>query len=115
MSDDITWIKNSTEPWKILEEKWKNTIYYRQEEAKDLTISKYMALYPGLKKPTGYHLLCIDFDALYPEAKDNLYKYFGLSKKAIFELANKKCIINRGMQETIMSITNISEEKNQGT
>ncbi|CAH0721225.1 unnamed protein product, partial [Brenthis ino] len=113
VSDDVAWIKSSTEPWKILELKWKNTINFRQEEAKKLTISQYMALYPGLKKPTGYHLLCIDFDALYPDAKDNLYKYFVLSKKAIFELANKKYITNKGMQETIMSITNVLEEQNQ--
>lgn len=38
-----------------------------------------------------------------------------LSEKAIFELANKKYITNKRMQETIMSITNVLEEQNQGT
>lgn len=109
------WIKVSTELWKLLEEKWKNTTKYRREEAQKMSISEYMALYPGLKKPTGYHLLTIDFDNLYPEATDNLCKYFMLSKKAVFELASKKFKSNTGMNETIKTtVDNLTEHKQQG-
>lgn len=77
-----------------------------------MAISEYMALYPGLKKPTGYHLLCIDFDNLYPEATDNLYKYFILSKKAILELASTKFKPNTDMNEMIKTILdNLTEYK----
>lgn len=71
VSEDIAWIKVSSEPWK-LGRKAENTTKYRREEAQKMSISEYMALYPGLKKPTGYHLLGIDFDNLYPEETDNL-------------------------------------------
>lgn len=100
-SEDIEWIKVSTEPWKLLEEKWKNTTKHRQKEAANMTISEYMALYPGLKKPTGYHLLCIDFDNMYPEAKDNMYRYFMLCKKRILDLASTKFKSNASMNEIL--------------
>ncbi|XP_061705731.1 uncharacterized protein LOC133516791 [Cydia pomonella] len=90
VSDDVAWIKASTEPWKLLEQKWKTTTKHRLEETKNMTVTEYMAQYPGLKKPTGFHLLTIDFDTMYPGTSDNLYKYFMLSKQSIFQLASSK-------------------------
>lgn len=80
-----------------------------------MSVFKYMALYPGLKKATGYHLLCIDFDNMYPEATDNLYNNFMLSKQRIMNLASTKFKSNASMNETVKSmIDNLAEQQHQG-
>ncbi|CAG9791625.1 unnamed protein product [Diatraea saccharalis] len=96
---DLEWLRKSSEPWKIAEEKWKNTSKIRLEESKNITVSDYMNEYPVLKKPTGYQLLLIDFETLYPDKSQRLYETFILYRNKILDLAQKKA--NKNVESPI--------------
>lgn len=86
----------------MVEDKWKTTATKRIEESKNMSVSEYVAEYPCLKKPTGYQLLCLDFEILYPESSQKLYDNFGLSKKNIIDLTHKK--YSRTSDETLKNL-----------
>ncbi|KAK0071820.1 hypothetical protein PV325_012306, partial [Microctonus aethiopoides] len=54
--DAIVWLKNSSEPWSTVLQKWTETARIRLSLSKELSISQYFDEYPALKKSTGYIL-----------------------------------------------------------
>lgn len=59
--EKLTWLKNSVEPWHMVEEYWMATNKIRLEPIKlgveELTIEEYFRTYPALQQPTGYTLV----------------------------------------------------------
>ena len=58
-SDAILWLKNSSEPWSTVVQKWTETTQTRLNLSKELSISQYFKEYPALRKSTGYVLVSI--------------------------------------------------------
>lgn len=61
VEDDLQWLRNSSEPWSLVETKWKNTLKFRimhlHNNHNGQTLESYMNEYPALKKPQGYTLV----------------------------------------------------------
>lgn len=61
LKDHITWLKNSSDPWTTVEEKWNATRKLRLRRLRQVTIDEYLREFPALQKPTGYKLVSIFF------------------------------------------------------
>lgn len=63
IENDLQWLRNSSDPWSIVETKWKNTFQFRNKHLQNCnnkqTIESYMNEYPALKKPQGYTLVSL--------------------------------------------------------
>lgn len=63
VEEDLLWLQNSTEPWNLVEKKWKLTVNQRiinlRDKDKNFTIESYINNYPALKKPQGYTLVSV--------------------------------------------------------
>lgn len=57
--DAILWLKNSSEPWATVLQKWTDTTRTRLNLSKELPIAEYFKDYPALRKSTGYILVSI--------------------------------------------------------
>lgn len=61
IEDPLAWLKNSSDPWDMVEDFWNVTRSYRiQEEINSKTkksVGDYMKDFPCLKKPSGYTLV----------------------------------------------------------
>lgn len=71
IDDNLNWLRNSSDPWDLVEKNWAITATTRLKKlmSKDgQSIAEYMAEYPALKKPTGYLLVSV------------IVKYFELAK-----------------------------------
>ncbi|CAI6368496.1 unnamed protein product [Macrosiphum euphorbiae] len=94
VEENLKWLRNSSDPWKLVEENWDKTVHIRLNKiaSKDdgQSIVQYMTEYPALKKPTGYLLFLKDFDTAFPNSSDKLYQNLPLYKRRIFELAGEK-------------------------
>lgn len=55
--DAMQWLKNSSEPWSTVLQKWTETTRTRLNLSKELLISQYFKEYPALRKSTGYILV----------------------------------------------------------
>jgi hypothetical protein len=64
VEDDLQWLRNSSEPWSLVEMKWTRTFQHRRRvllgNDKDQTLESYTTEYPALKKPHGYTLVRFD-------------------------------------------------------
>lgn len=61
---DLLWLKNSTQPWNLVEEKWKETAKQRirnlhHNQDNQHTVESYLNTYPALRTPQGYTLVSI--------------------------------------------------------
>lgn len=69
IEEDITWLKHSSDPWYIVEEKWKRTCEHRIRNLHagetGPTIEKYVEDFPALKTPLGYCLVSV-YIIIYP-------------------------------------------------
>ncbi|XP_061717507.1 uncharacterized protein LOC133525234 isoform X1 [Cydia pomonella] len=88
--DAILWLKNSSEPWSTVLQKWTETTRTRLNLSKELSISQYFKEYPALKKPTGYVLLEKDFEELYAGKYTDIVESFAPLKEKKIKLAEKK-------------------------
>lgn len=70
-SEALQWLKNNSEPFTEVVEKWKATYIKRNEELPP-TIVEYFGFYPGLRHPLGYLLLEEDFKVSHPDKDSNL-------------------------------------------
>lgn len=64
VEENLKWLRNSSDPWKRVEENWDKTVHIRLNKiaSKDgQSIEQYMTEYPALKKPTGYLLVSMVF------------------------------------------------------
>jgi len=64
VEENLKWLRNSSDLWKLVEENWKTTVHVRLNKiaSKDgQSIAEYMTEYPALKKPTGYLLVSMVF------------------------------------------------------
>lgn len=61
IEEPLTWLKNSSDPWYMVEEYWKITRSFQVREVLNSQTKKsvcdYMKDYPCLKKPSGYTLV----------------------------------------------------------
>lgn len=91
-ADKITWLKNSLEPWHLVEENWLATAKYRLRcnYEKPGTLQEYFEEYPVLKRPTGYLLLLKDFEVLHKDKVDGLYTNIVNLRKNVIDLAKQK-------------------------
>ncbi|KAF9408398.1 hypothetical protein HW555_011901 [Spodoptera exigua] len=105
VEDDLQWLRNSSEPWSLVEIKWKNTFKYRvtllHKNHNDQTLESYINEYPALRKPLGYTLLNIDFEAAYRDQTNNLFVYFPVAKIKILDLLRKRKTKDNITQELI--------------
>lgn len=63
IEDTLNWLRNSTDPWNIVEKNWIISAINRLKKlmSKDgQTISEYMEEFPSLRKPTGYRLVSME-------------------------------------------------------
>ncbi|CAH0701482.1 unnamed protein product [Spodoptera exigua] len=104
----------SLEPWSLVEIKWKNTFKYRitllHKNHNDQTLESYMNEYPALRKPLGYTLLNIDFEAAYRDQTNNLFVYFPVAKIKILDLLRKRKTKDNITQELISVADSPKEE-----
>lgn len=64
VEENLKWLRNSSDSWKLVEENWDKTVHIRLNKitSKDgQSIEQYMTEYPALKKPTGYLLVSMVF------------------------------------------------------
>ncbi|XP_061726541.1 uncharacterized protein LOC133532067 [Cydia pomonella] len=108
----IIWLQNSIEPWRMVEEKWRETASYRLKclNTSDKTIVQYMTEFPALKNPSGYTLLTEDFKTLYPDKESLLHEKFCLYKDKILRHAKQKATRDESLKKIIEKLENISEE-----
>ncbi|KAL4720806.1 hypothetical protein ACJJTC_006795 [Scirpophaga incertulas] len=110
LQQNLQWLKNSTEPWELVEKKWHATATFRTTELKtsDKSVAQYMAEFPVLQKPAGYQLLLLDFNHLYPGKGFLIYENFPILKNKILSYAEKKA-------ERDSTLREIFQEKNTFT
>jgi len=68
VEENLKWLRNSSDPWKLVEENWNITVHVRLNKiaSKDgQSIVEYMTEYPALKKPTGYLLVRMVFSIIF--------------------------------------------------
>lgn len=81
VEESLNWLRNSSEPWTLVEQHWLLTALTRlkvQLSKDGQSIASYMAEYPALKRPTGYFLVSIN---------GLLFRFYLLSKY--------NCYVNR--------------------
>lgn len=62
--DNLNWLRNSSDPWDLVEKNWTVTAITRLKKlmSKDgQSIAEYMAEYPALKTPSGYLLVSMKY------------------------------------------------------
>lgn len=64
VEEDLLWLKNSTQPWNLVEKKWKETAKQRirnlhHNQDNQHTVESYLNTYPALRTPQGYTLVSI--------------------------------------------------------
>lgn len=65
---NLKWLRNSNNPWKLVEENWNITVHVRLNKiaSKDgQSIVEYMTEYPPLEKLTGYLLVRMEFSIIF--------------------------------------------------
>lgn len=67
VEENLKWLRNSSDPWKLVEENWNITVHVRLNKlaSKGQSIVDYMTEYPALKKPTGYLLVRMVFSIIF--------------------------------------------------
>ncbi|KAF0713678.1 SAM domain-containing protein, partial [Aphis craccivora] len=89
VEENLKWLRNSSDPWKLVEENWDKTVHVRLNKIaskQGQSIVEYMTEFPALKN----QLILKDFEVAFPSSCDKLYQNFPLYKKRIFELAVDK-------------------------
>lgn len=94
--EDLTWLKSSSEPWDLVQSKWKATLSERFRDLRKpvYSIEQYFDDYPALQKPQGYKLLVDDFNESYPNYANNFYLNFPSIKSKLIELVSRKATKN---------------------
>ncbi|XP_060857757.1 uncharacterized protein LOC132935282 [Metopolophium dirhodum] len=100
--DKLLWLKNNTEPMQTLQTFWIETIEYRQKKKENL-----IELYPGLQRPTGYILIELDFQHLYPNKE-----FLLLNKIDDFKVQLIKYIDKFNFQFGVQHFNTVRELKN---
>ncbi|CAI6354410.1 unnamed protein product [Macrosiphum euphorbiae] len=100
--DKLLWLKNNTEPIQTLQKFWIETMEYRQKKKENL-----IELYPGLQRPTGYILIELDFQDLYPNKE-----FLLLNKIDVFKVQLIKYIDKFNFQFGVQHFSTVRELKN---
>lgn len=94
IEEDLTWLQHSSDPWYLVEEKWKSTCEKRirnvHHSESPPTIEKYVDSFPALKTTVGYKLLEYDFKISHPDHAENLFINFPLLKSNILGLLKQR-------------------------
>lgn len=90
-AEDLKWLKNNSQPFTLVQEKWRNTTQARTDQFPE-TISAYFKLYNVLNNPLGYLLLETDFNNVYPGKENYLINKWNNIYKLILKLSeNSSC------------------------
>uniref|UniRef100_A0A2S2NVE9 SAM domain-containing protein n=1 Tax=Schizaphis graminum TaxID=13262 RepID=A0A2S2NVE9_SCHGA len=100
--DKLLWLKNNVEPIQTLQTFWIETMEYRQKKKENL-----IELYPGLQRPTGYILIELDFQHLYPNKE-----FLLLNKIDVFKVQLIKYIDKFNFQFGVQHFNTVRELKN---
>lgn len=83
------WLKNNSEPFTEVIEKWKITKVKRDEEFPS-TILEYFGLYPGLRHPLGYLLLEEDFKITHRGKENHLINKWPQLSNILLKIARTR-------------------------
>lgn len=111
--ESLLWLQNNLSPWQLVENHWKVTSTYRQNQiqsSSNKSISYIFAQWPILKHPTAYLLIDEDFKFLQLTSENcmaNWFKFFSEIQK-ICPLKEDKVTIEL---RSILEIDDVTDSK----
>lgn len=89
--NDLLWLQHNSEPWHIVEEKWKSTFKYRKDllQSSSMPNNELTKIFNILKNPMGHTLIDWDFQELHKNSYGKLFSCFDNIFKILVELRKK--------------------------
>jgi hypothetical protein len=115
--DDLQWLKNNSQPFAVVAEKWKTTTKIRTDQFPQ-TIIYYFILFSSLKNPLVHLLLEIDFKNLFPGKEHCLINKWSSLSKIILRISENgkdrflKDIVSKYKEEQNIMTFNDTEGNN---
>ncbi|CAH0698530.1 unnamed protein product [Spodoptera exigua] len=117
--EKLTWLQNSIDPWRMVEEYWRATATVRLKPiiVGEGKISEYFNTFPALTQPLGYTLLLHDFEILHQNKNDGLFSNIVLLREKIVRLARDKenTTRDKDIKKCILNYINLTEDADNET